>query len=319
MPPQGCRVAEHGAAIAVRSLMLVVCSMALLGPGALPAQDSSAPSIGMTLSSLLRTSSSCNWTSPSLKQVSFTTAYREDLPLSDQQNEGKWIPAPALSDEFNDTALDLTKWRPRIDGWAGRPPALFVPENVSVAGGMLNLKMAHQTIPAKYKPAGYHDFTTAAIQSRRTVLYGYFEIRAKIMPSAGSSGFWLASKTKRDWNEIDVFEIAGRAPGDPHQIYMNAHVFRANGKDVNQNIYGAMRISENMADDFHVYGVAWTASAIDTYLDGQHVRHICNTSWHMPLTILLDAETQTKWWGLPAVADLPSTFQVDYIRVWRQE
>jgi beta-glucanase (GH16 family) len=139
------------------------------------------------------------------------------------------------------------------------------------------------------------------------------------MRSAGSSAFWLATQTANSWNELDVFEIAGRAPGNPHRIFMDAHIFRVNGREINQSLTGILRTAQNMSEGFHIFGIAWTADAIDTYLDGQHVRHICNTSWHMPLRIILDAETQPEWWGLPAASDLPSTFQVDYIRVWRQE
>jgi beta-glucanase (GH16 family) len=99
---------------------------------------------------------------------------------------------------------------------------------------------------------------------------------------------------------------------------MDAHVFRSNGRTANMSLPGVMATAENMSDEFHVYGLDWSASSIEVYVDGRRVRHIYNTSWHMPLKIILDAETQGKWWGLPSFRDLPSTFQVDYIRVWRQ-
>jgi beta-glucanase (GH16 family) len=296
---------------------LLLCTMVSLTTGLLHAQEPTAPAIGLTLGTLFR-SPACNWTSPSLKQIHLPSAVRANLPLSDQDNRDGWTPVPSMSDEFNDSTLDLTRWQPRIDGWSGRQPALFVAENVAVADGRLMLKMAHQAVPANYQAAGYHDFTAAAVQSRKSVLYGYFEIRAKAMPSAGSSAFWLAGQTSRNWNEIDVFEIAARAPGDPHKIFMDAHVFRVNGREINQSLSGILPTNQNMSDGFHVFGLEWTADSIDTYLDGQHVRHICNTSWHMPLRIILDAETQPQWWGLPALSDLPSTYQIDYIRVWQR-
>jgi beta-glucanase (GH16 family) len=276
----------------------------------------------LALAGIVTGSSQCDWTLPGFgKEPGKTSAVRHthtDLPFSDPENTGRWIAVPSLSDEFDGSTLDLARWRPGIENWDGRQPSLFVPENISENDGTLKLKMAHQAVPTKYLAAGYKDYTTAAVQSRQSVLYGYFEIRAKIMPSAGSSAFWLAEQTPKDWNEIDVFEMAGKAPGDPHKMFMDAHVFRANGKALNEDLNGVMTVSRNMADDFHVYGVDWSPSSIDTYLDGRHVRHICNTSWHMPLRILLDAETQTKWWGLPPFSDLPSTFEIDYLRVWRR-
>jgi beta-glucanase (GH16 family) len=262
-------------------------------------------------------SSACNWTLASLKDAAAEGARNPHLPFSDQKNRGRWVMVPAMSDEFDGATLDLSRWQAGIDGWQGRQPGLFVADNVKQAAGMLSLKMVHQPVPAKYQAAGYRDFTTAAVESRQPVLYGYFEVRAKIMPSAGSSAFWLANVTPKNWNEIDVFEIGGKAPGNPHKIFMDAHVFRRDGKDVKESISGSMITDQDMADGFHVFGMEWSAAAIDTYLDGRHVRHICNTSWHMPLRIILDAETQPSWWGLPSVKDLPSTFEVDYIRVWQ--
>jgi hypothetical protein len=33
--------------------------------------------------------------------------------------------------------------------------------------------------------------------------------------------------------------------------------------------------------------------------------------------MIFDAEIMEKWDGLPDREDLPSTFEVDYVRVWR--
>jgi len=34
--------------------------------------------------------------------------------------------------------------------------------------------------------------------------------------------------------------------------------------------------------------------------------------------MILDAETQGDWWGLPKDSDLPSVFLIDYVRAWRK-
>ena len=36
-----------------------------------------------------------------------------------------------------------------------------------------------------------------------------------------------------------------------------------------------------------------------------------------PLHVIFDAEIMETWDGLPNPDDLPSTFEVDYVRVWR--
>src|SRR5581483_4333893 len=152
-------------------------------------------------------SSPCDWTLLNFEKPAGKSSGQKGPSPSDPENREGFVFDSFLSDEFAGATLDLSKWRPGVEGWNGRPPALFVPENLSQSGGMLRLKMAHQPVPAKFSAAGYKDYTTAAIQSRKAVLYGYFEIRAKIMPSAGSSAFWLAKATPQNWNEIDVFEI----------------------------------------------------------------------------------------------------------------
>ena len=59
------------------------------------------------------------------------------------------------------------------------------------------------------KSKGYHTFTTAAVQSKTKVLYGYFETRARAMNSFASSAFWFYATARDHHTEIDVFEICG--------------------------------------------------------------------------------------------------------------
>lgn len=64
-------------------------------------------------------------------------------------------------------------------------------------------------------PEGYHTFTTAAVQSKKKVLYGFFEIKCKPMNSALSSAFWLYTQDSIKQEEIDIFEICGRNDAAP--------------------------------------------------------------------------------------------------------
>lgn len=232
------------------------------------------------------------------------------LPHSDPQNKGDWTLYEPLTDEFSGPLLDPLKWHTGIAGWPGRPPALFVTRNVGMADGVLAITM-------RKEPAG-HDYTTGAVQSAASILYGYFEVRARAMKSAGSSGFWLAHKDDENWNEVDIAEMGGSSPADPQRVFMSVHVFRENGVDRKQQDIAAATLKSNVAADFHIYGLWWTEKSLDFYIDGELRRHVENTSWHSPATIILDAETQGDWWGLPQDSDLPSVFTVDYVRVWKQ-
>lgn len=239
------------------------------------------------------------------------------LPLSDQQNRGGWTRFEAFSDEFNGAALDTQKWEP-LRSWKGRPPGLFCASNVTLSNGCLALTMRKETVPAMKKDPKYHDYTSAILETIRYTRYGYFEIRARPMNSAGSSSFWFAGGAKTWRIEIDVFEIGAKATGRERAYNMNAHVFRYDGKDDHWNTGGVWQAPWRFADDFHVYGLEWSPQQLVYYVDGVAVRSLPNTHWHQPMRLIFDSETMPDWFGLPDDADLPSTFHVDYIRAWKQ-
>ncbi len=248
------------------------------------------------------------------------------LPLSDQANAGRWVPLEPFWDGFAGEGLDNKLWFDHNPRWYGRVPALFLPRNVSVGGGALHLTMRHEPnmeTVTRYRRSQYHTYTSASVVSRSFVLYGYFEIEARAMASAGSSAWWFTSsvrdargRTMR--SEIDVFELGGRAPGHEDLYHMNAHIFRTPEEGRKKwNRGGAWKAPFNFADDFHVFGLEWTPEHLVYYVDGVVVRRMPNTHWHAPLRMIFDSETMLDWLGDPAPSDLPSTFSVNYVRAWK--
>src|SRR5690554_2580712 len=144
-------------------------------------------------------------------------------PPSEDNN---WKLIESLSDEFNDTVLDRTKWDALDPGkgigynWGGG--ARFIPENAIVDGNYLQLKVE--------RTANEKGYYSGGIQSvGNDYSYGYFEIRAKLpgfykdgKPNA--QGFWPAFWTYyqvRDstgciliHDEIDILEPAGHQYAD---------------------------------------------------------------------------------------------------------
>lgn len=239
------------------------------------------------------------------------------LPLADQQNQGRWNKFEPFSDEFNTATLDTAKWETSRK-WKGRPPGLFQSANVALANGDLTLTMRHETVPEMRKLTNFHDYTSAIIETVKFTRYGYFEIRARPMNSAGSSSFWFAGSGKTWRIEIDVFEIGGKAPGREMAYNMNAHVFREGGQDDHWNTGGVWQAPWRLADDFHVYGLEWSPQQLVYHVDGVVVRSLPNTHWHQPMRLIFDSETMPDWFGLPQAADLPSTFHIDYVRAWKR-
>ncbi len=250
----------------------------------------------------------------------------DGLPLHDQANHGGWQRHEPLWDEFNGPALDTAKWYNGLKWWQGRQPAWFNPKNVVVADGSLQLTMRQENPPEMPRNKGYKDYTSACVCSHQSVLYGAFEVRAKPMRSAGSSSFWFQTapeeRPKVDGpvgNEIDVFEIGGRAPGFERKYNMNLHATRPSGQGREPFSTGGVWVSPwDLADDFHVYGLEWDKAWVQYFVDGVLVRKVENTCWHWPQKLIFDSETMPTWFGMPKDADLPSTFYVDFVRAWQK-
>ncbi len=240
---------------------------------------------------------------------------------ADPPKGSRWKPIPELTDEFDSERLDAAKWHDCNPGWKGRKPGFFSPKNVTVNDGMLHLAARAEDLPNL--PSGYHTFTTAAVQSKALVKYGYFEIRCKPMKSRASSAFWFYHSTPEIWTEIDVFEIGGTCPGHEKKYHTNVHVFHTpDYKGTVEKHKSDSKVWESpyfLADEFHVYGFEWDGDFLKWYVDRKLIRTKKNKHWHQALTMNFDSETMPNWFGLPNKENLPATFHIDYVRSWKKD
>jgi beta-glucanase (GH16 family) len=236
---------------------------------------------------------------------------------ADPPASADWIPIPELSDEFNGESLDASKWHDHNPTWQGRQPGFFAKSNVSVSGGKLHLRAKAEDLPDL--PDGYHSFTTAAVQSKALVKYGYFEIKCRPMKSEASSAFWFYRSTEAEWTEIDVFEIRGLGGEWQSKYHMNAHVFRS--PDIKEHIQfpEVWKAPFVLTASDHVYALEWNEDIIRWFVDGEVVRELKNRHWHQALTLNFDSETMPDWFGLPDKSSLPAVFSIDYVRSWRRK
>ena len=241
------------------------------------------------------------------------------FPLSDQQNKGGWVKFEPLSDEFDGKVLDFRKWTVGMTWWKGRKPAFFSEKNVTVSDGKLHLTMRKEKLPADLEKEGYQDYTSAALYNKTRSSYGYYEIKAKPMNSAGSSAFWFHKEDTQNWlTEIDVFEIGGKAKGFENKYNMTVHVWQTPMERKHWGVDGVWIAPWRLADDYHVYGYEWNKDELRWYVDGVLVRTVENTQWHQPLLLTFDSETMPDWFGMPKDEDLPSTFSIEYVRAWKR-
>lgn len=247
----------------------------------------------------------------------------EDLPLSDQDNRGRWVKFEPMWDEFNGPALDLKKWTLGMSWWQGRQPAWFNPSNVVVQGGQLHLTMRKEAVPKEFERRGYRDYTSAALHTQARSSYGYYEVKARPMNSGGSSAFWFQQEDRQEhpgWaTEIDIFELCGKSSTHDQRDYMTVHVFATPQEKRHWAVGSFWRAPARLVEQYHVYGFDWGRDQLRWYVDGQLVHTVQNTHWHQPLYLIFDSETMPEWFGMPNDADLPSTFSIDYVRAWKHQ
>lgn len=241
------------------------------------------------------------------------------LPLSDPHNRVGWERFEPMWDEFDAARLDTNKWIVGMSWWRGRQPAWFNPTNVAVRAGQLHLTLRRETVPAEMAKHGYHDYSSAALHTRARSSFGYYEVKARAMNSAGSSSFWFQQEGLPDWaTEIDVFELGGKARGYERKYNMTLHVTRTPQEKRHWSVGAAWEAPWRWADDFHVFGFEWGREELVWYVDGVRVHTVQNTHWHQSLFLIFDSETMPEWFGMPDDTDLPSTFSIEYVRAWKK-
>lgn len=263
-------------------------------------------------------------------------------PASDPSNAGGWILREDISDEFDGSEIDRSKWFVQGDEgdyyiWKGRAPSQFAPHNVIVEDGLLKLRSQWEpdfqfAIGEGHEGNDYatHDgefipVTTAAIVSRKRFLNGYMEVRSKSADAAMTSSFWMIGYE----SELDVYESMGNPKIDSGSgitatmLKASVHDWQPPAQRPTRKFGYVQELPWRVADDFHVYGVDWGPDYLKFYIDGELTHEVTQDEvgkdWVLtnPLEIWLDSEIFV-WLGLPHEEELPADFEVDYVRVWQK-
>jgi beta-glucanase (GH16 family) len=233
-------------------------------------------------------------------------------------------------DEFSGTSLDTKIWYPCYN-WADEyrgcktgPGELEVyqPGNVTVANGFLNLTAKHESKTYRGKT---YNFTSGIIQTGGSpangstptfsYTYGYSEVRAKL-PS-GNVGmwpsFWLLPADNSWPPEVDIMEWQGVTPAED-QVTLWWKL--PNGDAARVYDTGA-----SLAAAYHTYGFDWQPSYADFYFDRKRIMHY--TGPNVPqkamfVLINLAIGGWEKGQRNPPVSEFPTTYSVDYVRVWNK-
>jgi len=215
------------------------------------------------------------------------------------------------SDEFNGTALDMTKWDYRSLG--PRRDAVNVKETVSLDGA------GHLVLTTERDGNDVH---TAMIGTEGTfqATFGYYECRAKLQRQIGHwSAFWLQTPTmgkeignpEASGTEIDIFEYLTKF-GDA--VVHNLHW---DGYQEDHKSDGGRASIPGLSQGWHTFGLLWTDQEYVFYVDGQETWRTDKAVSKRSEYIILSLEVG-KWAGDIAEAELPDSFTVDYVRVYQK-
>ena len=243
-----------------------------------------------------------------------------------------------LSDEFDGSRLDLTRWSvvttAETEFSSGIPPAyacyIYDPRTVSVAGGYLHLSVAKldDEIQCGGAAAQPTEYIGGAVSTRNRLAqtYGRYEIRARF-PTSEDPGLQSSLiLTPEDpaygprSGEIDIAEYFS-AWEDRVIPYVRYDHPDDDPTETNEDC-----TVENL-DRFHRYTLEWTPKRIEAFVDG---RRCLSTTWSMGTTLehpapfdqpfvlsMFEALGVSKAaFDLEDPPDLPATLQIDYVHIW---
>ena len=225
----------------------------------------------------------------------------------------------AFEDTFTGSALNTTKWGTGYSwGRTHNHKAYMAPENVRVENGRMIITAEakrHPSAPYSVNHDGYHvvDYTSGAIHTsgKFNFTHGYVEGRFKL---ASGTGTWPAFWTLQGgWPpEIDIFENLNGSS----TFYTNYHW----GTWDNHSSYFNTHTGNNLTGSFRTYGLDWKPSSMGWYYENNRVSLLTNTSAisQSSNNYLIVNLAVGGWPGNPNSAHYPTTFQSEWVRVWKQ-
>ena len=264
---------------------------------------------------------------------------REQVPRADDW-ELVW------GDEFDyDGAPDPARWSYNVwqPGKVNGEDQYYTDrlKNVRVEDGMLVIEAHREDYEgAKYTSGRIHT------ENKADFLYGRFDIRAKVPRGQGtwpavwmlpSDPFryattceagedWQGSSTCDAWpnsGEIDILEHVGYQMGHVHGTVHNRAYYWKNWEQRKGRL-----LDFDVAEEFHVYSIEWSADRIDMFVDDVLYFTYMNegTGWKAwpydhPYNLIINIAMGGAWGSAGGPTDdsaLPQKLLVDWVRVYQK-
>ncbi|MDV7187990.1 beta-porphyranase D [Lutibacter sp. TH_r2] len=260
----------------------------------------------------------------------------------------RWVMNPDFSDEFNGTELDATKWYDYHPNWKGREPGIFLPSQVSVKDGYLQIKgekLKKDTIVKAYGRELTFNIAGGAVVSKKSTFLGYYECRVKAAATTMSTTFWFSTngaaegpngcdKYGQEWDIQECIGRTGDFAGNFFASGMNSNGhFWYNDCDKKRHDLKAASVefkNEELASkDFNVYGGWWrNENNASYYYNNRKPKHIkfydkiVDKPFSEPMFMRLVSETYPfPWIELPTDEELAdptkNTVYYDWVRGYK--
>ena len=257
------------------------------------------------------------------------------------------------SDDFSGSSLDSTKWT--TENAMGASDITYDNSKyMKVENGTLHFKAGTTSSWGGTRFATTHSVVTKNLMAYK---YGYLEMRAKVPYSHGAwPSFWMKAHPNLEqttWmSEIDIFEVFPSKEGLAPISCIHKWTWSGGGATTPHAQYDVYRwqnnrrydfpVTENLSDEYHVYGFEWTHDEMKFYVDGCRYCTIdLNDDYYKKDNlagmdgyrtfhyILLNNELMTRGhdsgrsWimdsDLITTADPLPEYTIDWIRLWQKD
>ena len=225
------------------------------------------------------------------------------------------------NDEFEDPALDSTKWRAltRTSSYNEEQQA-YLPQNITIKDGCLVFTSNKESYTGddNFNPGNTvtRSYTSGLVDSygKFSFKYGRVEIRAKLPKTKGIwPAHWLLPEDNTWPPEIDIMEMLG---DNPKTVYFANHW----GADPKHHYsYGSDPINgPNFSKRFHTFMIEWKPGIIHWFIDNKLKFASSKGVSDKTMYILLNTAVGGSWPGNPDQTTLfPQKHRIDYIRVYQ--
>ncbi|MFG0305516.1 MAG: family 16 glycosylhydrolase [Phycisphaerales bacterium JB040] len=223
---------------------------------------------------------------------------------------------PIFEDQFDGGSINYGVWQ--VANWPGEnnnESQYYHPNQVSVGGGMLRLR-------ADRDPnwSFGREYNSGLVRTWQEWSYGRVEVRAKLPYGRGFwPAIWLLPRTT-PWpqgGEIDIMEARGDLP-----YRMSSAVHWGWDAASRQYVSSAYESGADFTQGFHDYAVEWDVGTVGFFVDGVEHYRVYEPAVGIPGTaksIILNLAVGGDYSGYPDwTTPFPSTFEIDYVRVWQR-